>query len=145
MLAHRGVSVCLLERQSRVGGCIANFEHLGNWSHAGNGLFRELANAERDRAGQLSIEINGAAAHAGDYPGVVSLRATKPHQDDVTFGAIGIFEHAKDFNIHGLGLSTLKNGVSHALHPDMNLGDGNGVHTFGGLSAAYFAENQEGY
>ena len=29
LLAARGISVCLLERQSRVGGCLANFEHLG--------------------------------------------------------------------------------------------------------------------
>ncbi len=29
LLSARGVSVCLLERQSRVGGCLANFEHLG--------------------------------------------------------------------------------------------------------------------
>ncbi len=29
LLAARGVHVCLLERQSRVGGCVANFEHLG--------------------------------------------------------------------------------------------------------------------
>jgi phytoene dehydrogenase-like protein len=29
LLAARGVSVCLFERQSRAGGCVANFEHLG--------------------------------------------------------------------------------------------------------------------
>src|SRR6185369_989540 len=29
LLASRGVNVCLFERQSRVGGCVANFEHLG--------------------------------------------------------------------------------------------------------------------
>src|SRR6266404_5606841 len=29
LLAARGVNVCLLERNSRVGGCVANFEHLG--------------------------------------------------------------------------------------------------------------------
>src|SRR5712692_11309500 len=29
LLAARGVNVCLFERRSRVGGCVANFEHLG--------------------------------------------------------------------------------------------------------------------
>src|SRR6266404_6112922 len=29
LLAARGVSVCLLERNSRVGGCVANFEYFG--------------------------------------------------------------------------------------------------------------------
>ncbi len=30
LLAARGVDVCLFERQSHVGGCVANFEHLGH-------------------------------------------------------------------------------------------------------------------
>src|SRR5436190_3236818 len=29
LLAARGVNVCLFERQSRPGGCVANLEHLG--------------------------------------------------------------------------------------------------------------------
>src|SRR5262245_37601309 len=29
LLAARGLDVCLLERQSHVGGCVAGFEHLG--------------------------------------------------------------------------------------------------------------------
>src|SRR5713101_978653 len=29
LLAARGMNVCLFERQSRPGGCVANFEHLG--------------------------------------------------------------------------------------------------------------------
>jgi hypothetical protein len=29
LLASRGVNVCLFERQSQAGGCVANFEHLG--------------------------------------------------------------------------------------------------------------------
>src|SRR5260370_42555424 len=29
LLAARGVNVCLFERQSRPGGCVVNFEHLG--------------------------------------------------------------------------------------------------------------------
>jgi len=39
LLAARGVSVCLLERASRVGGCAANFEHLGHDFEAGAGLY----------------------------------------------------------------------------------------------------------
>ena len=29
LLAARGVNVCLFERQSSLGGCVANFAHLG--------------------------------------------------------------------------------------------------------------------
>ena len=39
LLAARGVSVCLLERTSRVGGCAANFEHMGHDFEAGAGLY----------------------------------------------------------------------------------------------------------
>src|SRR5215210_5580510 len=38
LLAARGVSVCLLERAPRVGGCAANFEHLGHGFETGVGL-----------------------------------------------------------------------------------------------------------
>src|ERR1043166_2724393 len=39
LLAARGVSVCLLERQSHVGGCVADFEHLGYRFEATYGLY----------------------------------------------------------------------------------------------------------
>ena len=39
LLAARGVNVCLLERQSRVGGCLANFEHLGYQFEPTYGLY----------------------------------------------------------------------------------------------------------
>ena len=46
LLAHRGVSVCLLERQSRVGGCVANFEHLGFEFEPTYGLYRGFGPGE---------------------------------------------------------------------------------------------------
>jgi len=39
LLAQRGVDVCLLERESKVGGCAANFEKLGYQFDQGYGLF----------------------------------------------------------------------------------------------------------
>ena len=39
LLAARGVSVCLLERAPRAGGCAANFEHLGHDFEGGAGLY----------------------------------------------------------------------------------------------------------
>ena len=46
LLARRGVSVCILERQSRVGGCVANFEHLGYEFEPTYGLYRGFAPGE---------------------------------------------------------------------------------------------------
>lgn len=66
LLAARGVNVCLFERQSQVGGCVTNFEHLGfkfeptfglyrGWEQDGiyDRLFSELRVA-RPRANPLS-------------------------------------------------------------------------------------------
>lgn len=39
LLAARGVNVCLLERQSHVGGCVANFDHLGFQFEPTHGLY----------------------------------------------------------------------------------------------------------
>jgi prolycopene isomerase len=46
LLAHRGLSVCLLERQSRVGGCLATFEHLGFEFEPTYGLYRGFGPGE---------------------------------------------------------------------------------------------------
>src|SRR5437660_2411476 len=45
LLAARGVDVCLFERQSRVGGCVANFEHLGYTFEPTAGLYSGWAPA----------------------------------------------------------------------------------------------------
>ncbi|HXT62855.1 MAG TPA: FAD-dependent oxidoreductase, partial [Pyrinomonadaceae bacterium] len=39
LLAARGVDVCLFERQSQVGGCVAKFEHLGHTFDPTFGLY----------------------------------------------------------------------------------------------------------
>src|SRR5437899_1097918 len=40
LLAARGINVCLFERQSRVGGCVANFEQMGYSFDPTIGLYR---------------------------------------------------------------------------------------------------------
>src|SRR5688500_2242284 len=39
LLAARGVDVCVFERQSQVGGCVANYEHLGYTFETTSGLY----------------------------------------------------------------------------------------------------------
>src|SRR5215218_10112556 len=39
LLSARGVSVCLVERSARAGGCAASFEHLGYEFETGAGLY----------------------------------------------------------------------------------------------------------
>jgi phytoene dehydrogenase-like protein len=58
LLAARGVNVCLLERQSRVGGCVANFEHSGFQFEPTHGLYSgwEPGGIHEQIFSELSVE-----------------------------------------------------------------------------------------
>lgn len=58
LLAARGVNVCLLERESRVGGCAASFEKFGYSFEQGDGLYTSWqANEIHDRVfGELPVD-----------------------------------------------------------------------------------------
>ena len=98
-----------------------NFQHFGDRSYAGNRFFRELPNPESQRSGQFAVEVNGTAAHASHYARVFRLGADQSDQDYVALGAVGIAQNAQDFDLHGLGLGALKDGVRGASHAFMNL------------------------
>ena len=48
-----------------------DLEHLANRSYAGNWLFGKCSDAEGKRSGKFSVQVNRAAAHAGDDAGVL--------------------------------------------------------------------------
>ena len=58
---------------------LVDFQHLGNRSDAGNGLFAEGANTIGDGAHQLLIDVDGAPAHAGHHAGIFRLVAVQPN------------------------------------------------------------------
>ena len=49
---------------------------------AGDGFFGEDAQFQGERAGEFAVEVDGAAAHAGDHAGVFDFWAFELHQDD---------------------------------------------------------------
>ena len=81
-----------------------DLEHLRDRSDAGDRLLRKLADAEGERARQLAVEIDRAAAHARDHAGVFGLCAAQADQDDVALGTVHVLQHAENFDVHGSGL-----------------------------------------
>ena len=69
LLAARGVDVCVFERQSQVGGCVANFEHLGYTFEPTCGLYSgwEAGGAWERIFSQLPVSAPGVTKLAPNY------------------------------------------------------------------------------
>lgn len=79
LLARRGVKVCLLERQSRVGGCVANFEYLGYEFEPTFGLYRGFGRGEIFDRVASELGLAGIQAEAASPSFTVRL----PSQTDI--------------------------------------------------------------
>jgi phytoene dehydrogenase-like protein len=79
LLAARGVSVCLLERNSKVGGCVSRVEYSGHDFEPGMGLYPEWGPGEiHDRIfSELPVEIPETRLVEDDY--VVRIATTDVH------------------------------------------------------------------
>ena len=99
---------------------VADLEHLLDGSDAGDRILGELADAVAESADQLAVDVDGAAAHAGDDASVLRLFAVQASEDHVLAGADGILQHAKDFDVHGFGRYALEDGVSDAAESAVN-------------------------
>ena len=97
---------------------------------ASDGFLGEDAQFQRERAGEFSVEIDGASAHSRDDAGVFNFRALELDENDGLFGAEEIGHDAEDFQVEFFDLFAGEDGVGVALHAGMNLVDGD---DFGGL------------
>jgi hypothetical protein len=120
-----------------------DLQHLCDRSYAGNRFFGKFADAESQSPCKFSIQINRAAAHARDHARVFRLRPRQPDQDDVSLGAVRIFQNAENFHPHGFGLGPLKHGVGHATHTGMDVAHRNGFDGFRALGVNYLGLNCE--
>jgi C-3',4' desaturase CrtD len=83
LLAQRGVSVCLLERESRVGGCAASFDKFGYSFEPGYGLF---AGWEADEIHQqVFSELPVAAPEVRRWEPAFAVRL--PDQSEISLAA----------------------------------------------------------
>ena len=110
--------------ESGGGGQVADVEHLLDGGDAGDRLFAELANAVAERTEEAAIDVDGAAAHAGDDAGVLGLGAVEAGEDHVLAGASAPVEEAEDFDIHGLGLGAFKDGPGGAVEAAVDFREG---------------------
>ncbi len=94
--------------------------------------------------GQLAVEINGTAAHAGHYAGIFHLLPVQPHQDDVALGPVHVVQHAKHFHFHGLRLHPFENRIGNATHAGMNLADGDDRRIWAGVRFLRSDNRREG-
>ena len=109
--------------RGHVDGHVADFEHLLDGRDAGNGFLGELADAVGERAEQLAVDIDGAAAHAFDHAGVFGFGAVELGEDQVLAGAARAAQYAQDLNLHGLGGGALEDGPRRAGHAGADLAE----------------------
>jgi hypothetical protein len=102
---------------------IAHGQHLLDGRDAGDGLLAELSDAIAERADELAVDIDGAAAHACDDAGVLGFRAVQAGKDKVLSGADGVVEHAEDLDGQWLGHHALEDRVGDAGEAAMHVGE----------------------
>ncbi len=101
-----------------------NLEHLLDRGHAADRLLGEIADTEGECAHQFAVNVNRAAAHAGDHARVFGLLPAEAHQDDVALGAVDVAHDAQDLDVHRLRLHTLEYGVGDAFHARLDFAQG---------------------
>ena len=79
--------------------------HLAERRDAGDRLLAEGPGVG-DGAEQLAVDVDRAAAHAGDDAGLVQVQAGQPAQDQVAAGA-GVLQDAEHLGVERLDLGAL--------------------------------------
>ena len=88
--------------------------HLAERRDAGDRLLA-VRPGVRDGAKQPTVDVDRAAAHAGNDPGFFQAQARQPAQNHVAARA-GILQHAENFRVEVLDLSPLHHSSPEALH-----------------------------
>ena len=80
------------------------------------GFLRERADRVRDRADQPAVDVDRAAAHAGDDAGFGERPAFEPREDQVALRALDVAQHAEDVDLEVLQLGALEDRAADADH-----------------------------
>jgi hypothetical protein len=97
--------------------------HLVNRRDAGNRFLRERTERVRHGANQSAVDVDRAAAHAGDDAGVRERPAFELGQDQVPVRADYIFEYADDVRLELLDVGAVEDGPADADHAGPDLVD----------------------
>ena len=98
--------------------------HLGDRRDAGDRLLRKLAELIRNRADQLAVDVDGAAAHAGDDPRLRQGAALETRQDQVALGRDDALQRADDVDPELLDPVALEDRAPDADHAGFHVGHG---------------------
>ena len=102
-------------RERRVG------DHLRDRRDPGNRFLGELAERIRHRADEPAVDVDRAAAHAGDDAGVGQRPALEPREDQIAFRTDDVAEHAKDVDLELVEPVALEDRPADAGHAGLQL------------------------
>ena len=101
-------------------------DHLVDRRDAGDRLLGELPERVRHGADQPAVDVDRAAAHAGDDAGVGERPAFEPRQDQVAARADDVAQHAEDVDLELVEAVALEDRAADADHARAELVDGKG-------------------
>jgi hypothetical protein len=90
---------------------------------ASNGFLGEDAQFQRESACKFAIEVDGAAAHAGDDTSVLDFGAFELDEDDGLLRTEKVVQDAEDFEIEFFDLIAREDGVGVTLHARADLAE----------------------
>jgi hypothetical protein len=91
--------------------------HLGDRCNAGDRFLRELSERVRNGADQFTVDIDRAAAHAGNHAGRRERAALESREDQVAVGADDVLEHAEDVGFELFDARAVEDRSPDADHP----------------------------
>ena len=108
--------------RGRGGHIIGGPDHFLYRAYAGDGVLGERKR-HGDGAGELSIDIDRAAAHALHDAGVLEGTSGESREDEGFLGA-EVIEHAQDFDLKLLDAIAVEDGAPDAVHSGANVLEG---------------------
>ena len=91
------------------------------------GFLGELAQRVRHGADEPAVDVDRAAAHAGNDAGVGQRAAFEPGQNQIAARADAVAQHADDVDLELVEAIALEDGAADADHAGPDLIDGEGA------------------
>ena len=117
-------------------------DDVGYRRHAGYRLLGEEADADRERADQLAVDVEGAPAHAVGHPLELHKLAPQADQHQVDVRAQGAAHHAEHLGLHLLHLGATEGGPDDAGHARLDAVHRHQLGLGGGRGAAEQQQRQ---
>jgi hypothetical protein len=120
------------------GNFFADFGEVGGGGEAGEADGLETLNLVAEGTGEFAVNVEGAAAHAGDRTHFLDTLVGEFADDEGLAGAEGVAEDAGDFDGEGLGFGATKDGPDFTALAGFDVVEGegggvNGLDARGGL------------